>query len=217
MRMVLIGPPGAGKGTQANQLAAHYHIPHISTGEMLRHEVREGTEIGKKVAACLAAGNLVSDELMLGMVEHRLQMIDAQSGFVLDGFPRSTYQAEGLQKLMEKLQRPLQAVVQLMIPDDEIVSRLKDRRVCSACGKIYHLVHRPPQKAGICDLDGAPLTQRDDDTEESIRNRLSVYHRQTEPVVGFYRLTPLLREIDALGDVSDVCRAIKLILEGIAA
>lgn len=216
MRMVLIGPPGAGKGTQATLLGAHYGIPHISTGEMLRLEVRQGTDIGRQVQSCLAAGNLVSDQLILEMVEHRLQQEDTQRGFVLDGFPRSTVQAEGLESLSRQLQKPLQAIIQMVLPDDDIVSRLSARRVCSACGKIYHLMHRPPQTAGVCDLDGAPLLQREDDQEEAIRNRLTVYHRQTQPVVDYYRGTEGFREISALGEVSEICEAIKLVLEGIA-
>lgn len=216
--MVLIGPPGAGKGTQAAQLAAQYHIPHISTGEMLRQEVRQGTIIGQQVKDCLAAGNLVPDALMLNMVENRLQQKDTLNGFILDGFPRSAQQAEELQQLLERIGRPLHAVIQMICPDDEIVGRLSHRRICTQCGKPYHLIYSPPKQEGLCDLDGAPLYHREDDHESAIRNRLGVYHRQTEPVVEYFRhKTKLLREINALGEVSAISQAIRSILGAIAA
>jgi adenylate kinase len=216
--MVLIGPPGAGKGTQAARLAERYHIPHISTGEMLRQEVRQGSIIGQQVKDCLAAGNLVTDSVMLNMVENRLQMKDTLGGFILDGFPRSPVQAEALQALLERINRPLHAVIQMICPDDEIVNRLAHRRICTLCGKPYHLIDQRPKVEGVCDLDGSPLYHRDDDREEAIRNRLSVYHRQTEPVVEYFRKhTSLLREINALGEVSAVSQAIQSILGAIAA
>jgi len=206
--MVLIGPPGAGKGTQASHLAVHYHIPHISTGDMLRQEVKLGSTIGRQIKDCLAAGNLVSDQMILGLVENRLQEMDCRHGFILDGFPRSYAQAEATQALLERISRPLNGVVQLVMPDEEIITRLSYRRICSECGRSYHLLYTPPKQAGLCNVDGAPLTQRADDTEEAIRNRLSVYHRQTEPVIDFYRRTPLLREITAEGEVSFITQAI---------
>ncbi len=215
--MVLIGPPGAGKGTQAARLAAHYRIPHISTGDMLRMEVRQETPIGLQVRDRLAAGLLVPDALMLGMVEHRLLQKDAKQGFILDGFPRSPYQAEALQRLLERIQRPLMAVVQLIVPDQEIVVRLSYRRCCSLCGKTYHLMYNQPQREGYCDIDQAPLMQRDDDREDAIRTRLQVYHQQTEPVVDYYRRTPLLREVHALGDVPSISLHIQNLLKGAAA
>lgn len=206
--MVLIGPPGAGKGTQASILAAHYHIPHISTGDMLRQEVKLGTGIGRQIKDLLAAGNLVSDQMILGLVETRLQQMDCRRGFILDGFPRSQVQAEATQALLDRLNKPLDAVVQLVMPDEEIVTRLSYRRICSQCSRSYHLIYTPPKKEGECDVDHAPLIHRSDDTVEAIRNRLAVYHRQTEPVVEFYRRTPLLKEISALGDVSSITEAI---------
>lgn len=210
--MVLIGPPGAGKGTQAAHLAAYYHIPHISTGEMLREEVKQGSLIGNQIKDCLAAGNLVSDQMILGLVEMRLQQQDCRHGFILDGFPRSQIQAEATGALLERLQRPLDAVVQLIMPDDEIVTRLSYRRICSQCARPYHLLFNAPRLDNLCDLDGQHLIQRSDDTEDSIRNRLNVYHKQTEPVVDYYRKTPLLKEISALGEVNTITQAIILAL-----
>ena len=210
--MVLIGPPGAGKGTQASRLAAHYHIPHISTGEMLREEVKVGSSIGHQIKDCLAAGNLVSDQMILGLVEMRLQQKDCRLGFILDGFPRSQVQAEATHSLLDRLGRPLNAVVQLIMPDDEIVTRLSYRRICSQCARPYHLLFNAPRQEGFCDVDGSPLIQRSDDTENSIRNRLNVYHRQTEPVVEYYRKTPLLNEFSALGEVNAITQAIILAL-----
>ena len=215
--MVLIGPPGAGKGTQASILAAHYHIPHISTGDMLRQEVKLETTIGRKIKDCLAAGNLVSDSMILGLVEMRLQQMDCRQGFILDGFPRSEVQAVATQQLLDRLGRPLTAVVQLIMADEEIVTRLSYRRVCSQCNRTYHLLYNAPLQEGVCDVDGEPLVQRADDTESSIRNRLSVYHRQTEPVVEFYRRTPLLEEISAEGDVKSITEAILSALRKVAA
>lgn len=208
MRIVLIGPPGAGKGTQAPKLAAHYGIPHISTGEMLRDEVRHESALGLQVADLLAAGNLVNDDLMLKLVRNRLAVSDTCQGFILDGFPRSVSQADALTDLLRTVDRPLRAAVQFIISDEVLVNRLSYRRTCPECGTSYHLVNMPPKVAGICDQDGIHLVQREDDREEAIRNRLRIYHQQTEPVVDYYRQTGLLRTVEALGDIEEVFKQI---------
>jgi adenylate kinase len=214
LRVILIGPPGAGKGTQAKELATSLQVPHISTGEMLRDEVRLKTPLGNEVADTLAAGQLVSDSTMVLVVRYRLRKDDCRKGFILDGFPRSVYQAEALESMLRKLAQPLNAIIQLDLDDAEIVSRLSARRVCNKCGRSYHLQNNPPKQPGRCDFDGSELVQREDDSEMSIRTRLQVYHRQTEPVIGFYRKQGRLTDIDATGSIQDVLQAVLKHLQG---
>ena len=216
MRLILIGPPGAGKGTQAAKLAASYSIPHISTGEMLREEVRKRTPLGRHIETTLAAGNLVPDVQIITLLWARLKKPDAV-GFILDGFPRCPTQVVSLDESLRQLHHPLHAVIQLQLPDSTIVSRLGHRRTCPECGAVYHLIARPPKTDEQCDVDGARLTQRADDTEEAILNRLKVYHGQTEPVVEHYREIGLLHVIDAAQNVDVVHEQIKKILEIAAA
>ena len=204
MRLVLVGPPGAGKGTQAQFIASHFAIPKISTGEIFRANVSEGTELGLEARKYMDAGDLVPDEVTIGMVEARLGHGDAQSGFLLDGFPRTVRQAEVLDALLEPMTSPLDVVLELVVDDDEVVRRLSGRRTCHQCGHVWHLDFDPPGTEGICDRCGGELFQRDDDSEDTIRHRLEVYADQTSPLIGYYGDKGLLRGVDATGPVEDV-------------
>lgn len=208
MKVIFIGPPGSGKGTQAKRLAGRFGIPHISTGDMLREAVTEGTELGKQAAPIMASGALVSDELMLGIVNERLRKQDAQRGFILDGFPRTLVQAEKLDGIVGNGGDNLR-VLQLLVPDDAIVRRITLRRTCSQCGAIYHLENNPPASDAVCDRCGAEVVARADDTEEAVRKRLDAFHRQTLPVATFYKSKSLLREVDGIGPVDEVFERIE--------
>jgi adenylate kinase len=204
VRLVLVGPPGAGKGTQAQFIASHFAIPKISTGEIFRANVSEGTELGVEARKYMDAGDLVPDEVTIAMVEDRLSHGDAQSGFLLDGFPRTVRQAEVLDALLEPMVSPLDVVLELVVDDDEVVRRLSGRRTCHQCGHVWHLDFDPPSSEGICDRCGGELFQRDDDSEDTIRHRLEVYVDQTSPLIGYYGDKGLLRGVDATGPVEDV-------------
>lgn len=210
MRMVLLGPPGAGKGTQAKRLAEHYGIPHISTGDMFRKHVRQETPLGQKAKSYMDAGELVPDDVVLGMLLEELE--EAPDGFILDGFPRTIPQAEALERALEDGARPLHAALTLRVPDDIAVERLAGRRTCARCHRSYNLALQPPQVPDVCDECGGELVLRDDDREETVRRRLEVYHRDTEPLEDFYRARGLLREVDAVGRVEEITdRAIALL------
>jgi adenylate kinase len=204
VRLVLVGPPGAGKGTQAQFIASHFAIPKISTGDIFRANVSEGTELGLEARKYMDAGDLVPDEVTIGMVKDRLSQDDAQVGFLLDGFPRTVRQAEVLDELLEKLSAGLDVVLELVVDDDEVVRRLSGRRTCHQCGHVWHLDFDPPQAEGVCDRCGGELFQRDDDSEDTIRHRLEVYADQTSPLIGYYGDLGLLRGVDATGPVEDV-------------
>jgi adenylate kinase len=204
VRLVLVGPPGAGKGTQAQFIASHFAIPKISTGEIFRANVSEGTELGLEARKYMDAGDLVPDEVTIGMVQDRLGHGDAQSGFLLDGFPRTVRQAEVLDVLLEPMTSQLDVVLELVVDDDEVVRRLSGRRTCHQCGHVWHLDFDPPGAEGICDRCGGELFQRDDDSEDTIRHRLEVYADQTSPLIGYYGDKGLLRGVDATGPVEDV-------------
>ena len=204
MRLVLVGPPGAGKGTQAQFIASHFAIPKISTGEIFRANVSEGTELGVEARKFMDAGDLVPDEVTIGMVKDRLGHDDAQTGFLLDGFPRTVRQAEVLDDLLEPMVAVLDVVLELVVDDDEVVRRLSGRRTCHQCGHVWHLDFDPPGTEGICDRCGGELFQRDDDSEDTIRHRLEVYADQTSPLIGYYGDKGLLRGVDATGPVEDV-------------
>ena len=209
MKLIFIGPPGSGKGTQAKRLAGGHGIPHISTGDILREAVAEGTELGRKAAPIMAAGQLVPDDLMVGIIQDRLKKPDAAKGFILDGFPRTLVQAEKLDAIVSGNGQKDLRVLQLLVPDDAIVSRITSRRTCSQCGAIYHLENHPPAKAGVCDRCGGSLIARPDDTEEAVRKRLESFHRQTSPVARYYQSKQLLREVDGIGPVDQVFERIE--------
>ncbi|HZI37952.1 MAG TPA: adenylate kinase [Acidimicrobiia bacterium] len=204
MRLVLVGPPGAGKGTQAQFIASHFAIPKISTGEIFRANVSEGTDLGLEARKYMDAGDLVPDEVTIAMVKDRLGHDDARTGFLLDGFPRTVRQAEVLDELLDPMSAPLDVVLELVVDDDEVVRRLSGRRTCHQCGHVWHLDFDPPGTEGICDRCGGELFQRDDDSEETIRHRLEVYADQTSPLIGYYGDKGLLRGVDATGPVEDV-------------
>jgi adenylate kinase len=209
MRIILLGAPGAGKGTQADTIKHKYPVAHISTGDILRANVKAGTELGKNAKVYMNAGKLVPDEIIIGMVEKRLQEPDCKEGFMLDGFPRTTPQAEALDKLLKKLGLALDAVVELDVSDEVVVGRLTTRRGCKSCGEIYNTVSKPTKVEGVCDKCGGPVVQRDDDKEEVIRKRLAVYHSQTAPLIDYYRAQGLLITVDATGGKDIVLKTLE--------
>ncbi len=204
MRVIMLGPPGAGKGTQASRIAAAYGIPHISTGDMFRENMKQGTPLGQEARGYMDAGELVPDDLVVRMVDDRLSWDDAQDGWNLDGFPRTIGQAEALDDLLGERGTPIDVVLRFAVEDDEVVERLSGRRVCRECGEIYHMTANPPAEEGVCDTCGGELYQRDDDKEEVIRTRLATYAEETEPLEQFYGDRGLLRDVEAVGDIDDV-------------
>jgi len=204
VRLVLVGPPGAGKGTQAQFIASHFAVPKISTGDIFRANVSQGTELGLEAKKYMDAGDLVPDEVTIGMVKDRLAQDDAVEGFLLDGFPRTVHQAEVLDEMLEGQQAALDVVLELVVDDDEVVRRLSGRRTCRQCGHVWHLDFDPPSRDGRCDRCSGELFQRDDDREDTIRHRLEVYADQTSPLIDYYGDRGLLRGIDATGPVEDV-------------
>jgi adenylate kinase len=205
MNLILLGPPGAGKGTQAERLREDFALPHVSTGDMLRAEVKAGSELGNEAKRFMDAGDLVPDEVIIGMITKRVGEDDAREGFLLDGFPRNAEQADALAKALEALGRRLTAALLIAVPDDELVRRLAGRRVCvKNPSHIYHVEFDPPKHEGVCDQDGSRLMQRDDDKEETIRHRLSVYHEQTEPLIDHYDSAGMLRRFDGTRDPDEV-------------
>ena len=208
MRLVILGPPGAGKGTQAIQLAERYDVPHISTGDILRQAVKEESELGAEANSYIVAGELVPDDLMLGLIKMRLMGIDGRKGFILDGFPRTVVQAEGLDGLLSSFDEKLDAVISIEVDSKVLVRRLSSRRICPCCGRNYNLLSSPPQRPGICDLCGAKLIQREDDKEQTIINRLEVYTEQTAPLKEFYKNKGLLKQIDGQVSVEEVFQRI---------
>jgi len=208
MKIILLGPPGAGKGTIAKALMQHDGSVQISTGDILRAAVAAGTELGKQAEAAMKAGDLVTDELIMGIMEERLQEEDCQNGYLLDGFPRTIPQAEALKALLAKMGEKLDCVLELDIAREVIIDRLTTRRTCTNCGEIYNVKSKPPRVEGVCDVCGSEIVQRDDETEEAIENRLQVYNKETAPLVEFYRNEGLLVSVPA-SDLELVMAAIK--------
>ncbi len=204
MRVVLVGPPGAGKGTQAQFIASHLAIPKVSTGDIFRYNVSAGTELGRQARSFMERGDLVPDEVTVAMVASRLQEDDALSGFLIDGFPRNVPQAETLKKLLADWGMRLDLVLELVVDHDEVIRRLSGRRTCRRCGRVWHVAFDPPSMPGKCDECGGELFQRDDDREETIRHRLEVYEQQTQPLISYYADEGILLGIDATGPVEDV-------------
>ena len=210
MRLMMLGPPGAGKGTIAKKLVSKYGIPQLSTGDLLRAAVKEGTELGKKAKTYMDAGDLVPDEVVIGLIAERLKQSDCEKGFILDGFPRTIPQAEALAGITD-----LQAVINLDVSDEEVVARLSGRRTCKSCGAIYHVRNIPPQVEGRGDKCDGELFQRDDDQEEAIRNRLDVYRKQTLPLIDYYRSAGILHDVDGAAGVDNVTAQSVAIIERI--
>ena len=213
MRLVLLGPPGAGKGTQAQQLVDRFGIPQISTGDILREHVQVGTGLGIRARAYMDRGEYVPDDLVVRMVMNRLEQPDADKGFILDGFPRTVPQAVALEAALEQAERPLSAVLKFAISDDMAVRRLSNRWTCPACKRTYNMEFKPPVDDQVCDADGVEIERRADDEELTVRRRLAVYRDQTEPLEGFYRDRGLLREIDAEALEDEVATRMMLVLE----
>ncbi|HPM78401.1 MAG TPA: adenylate kinase [bacterium] len=213
MRLVMLGPPGAGKGTQAQALIDKFAIPQISTGDMLRAAVKEGTALGVEAKKFMNAGKLVPDEVIVGLIRERIQGADCGNGFLLDGFPRTVNQADALAKMLDEFGIGLDHVVSIEVPDEELVGRLTGRWTCRGCNAMYHVKSMPPKKEGVCDKCGGELYQRDDDKEATIRQRLATYHANTKPLIDYYRHESLLREVDGLGTPADIAKRVGSIFE----
>ncbi len=212
MNLVLLGPPGAGKGTQAKKLFEEFGIPQISTGDILRDAVRRGTELGKKAAPLMSAGKLVPDDVMVGIVLDRLRQPDVSRGFVLDGFPRTIPQAEALDSALRQAGKKLDAVISLQVPEETVVERISGRRSCARDGSVYHVYQNPPERAGICDKCHGDLIQREDDKPEKVRERLAVYAAQSAPLEAYYAKQGLLRRINGVGPPEGIYAEIKTAL-----
>lgn len=213
MKIIMLGAPGAGKGTQAKKIAEKYSIPHISTGDIFRANIKEGTELGKKAKEYMDKGALVPDELVCDLVVDRISQEDAENGYVLDGFPRTIPQAEALDAALDKINEKVDYAIDVDVPDDNIVNRMSGRRACVACGGTYHIVFNPTKAEGVCDSCGGQLILRDDDRPETVKNRLKVYHEQTQPLIEYYTKKNILKSVDGTQDMSKVFDSIVAILE----
>jgi adenylate kinase len=204
MNIILLGPPGAGKGTQAKMLVEKYQIPQISTGDILRAAVKEGSPLGKEAKACMDKGELVPDSVVIGIVEERIQQSDCAKGYMLDGFPRTVPQAEALDGMLKNLSSQIDHVVSIEVANEELVGRLTGRRTCRDCGAGFHVMFDPPEKEGVCDKCGGELYQRDDDNVETVTSRLEVYESQTLPLIDYYTAKGKIRPIDGVGDIKEI-------------
>ncbi|WP_394922222.1 adenylate kinase [uncultured Robinsoniella sp.] len=212
MKIIMLGAPGAGKGTQAKKIADKYQIPHISTGDIFRANIKNGTELGKKAKTYMDQGLLVPDELVVDLVVDRVQQSDCANGYVLDGFPRTIPQAEALDAALANLGDKVDYAINVEVPDENIINRMGGRRACVGCGATYHVAYNPPKKEGTCDIDGEKLILRDDDKPETVKKRLDVYHDQTQPLIEYYSSKQILKEVDGTVDMEDVFTAIVQIL-----
>ena len=212
MKIVMLGAPGAGKGTQAKMISEKYGIPHISTGDIFRENIKNGTELGKKAKGYMDAGELVPDELTCDLVVDRIHQDDAKNGYVLDGFPRTIPQAEALDNALKANGEKVDFAINVEVPDENIINRMSGRRACVGCGATYHIKYNPRKVEGVCDACGEKLILRDDDKPETVKNRLSVYHEQTQPLIDYYNKAGVLAEVDGTKDMEDVFKDIVNIL-----
>ncbi len=212
MKIIMLGAPGAGKGTQAKMIADEYGIPHISTGDIFRANLKAGTELGKKAKVYMDQGLLVPDELTCDLVVDRISEDDCKNGFILDGFPRTIPQAECLTDALEKMDDAMDYAIDIDVPDEAIIERMSGRRACLNCGATYHIVNVPPKVEGICDRCGSPIVLRADDEPETVKKRLAVYHEQTQPLVDYYSGQGILRSVDGTMDMMEIFNAIKALL-----
>ncbi|SDR14872.1 Adenylate kinase [Virgibacillus subterraneus] len=213
MNLILMGLPGAGKGTQAEKINEKYHIPHISTGDMFRLAIKEGTDLGKKAKEYMDQGELVPDEVTIGIVKERLGKDDCKNGFLLDGFPRTIAQAEALQSLLADLKESIDYVLHVDVPEEKLVERLTGRRICPNCGATYHVIYNPPKQEGICDKDGSELIQREDDQADTVKKRLEVNMKQTQPLLDFYQEKGYLVTVDGDQEIDQVFQDIQAKIE----
>lgn len=213
MKIIMVGAPGAGKGTQAKRIAEKYDIPHVSTGDIFRANLKEGTELGLKAKVYMDQGALVPDEITIGMLMDRIHRADCKNGYVLDGFPRNIPQAEALTRALDASGESMDAVIDINVPDENIMERMSGRRLCRKCGEGYHTVFNPPRADGVCDVCGGELYMRDDDQPETVRKRLTVYHDQTQPLIEYYTKQQILKSVDGTQRMDKVFADIVTILD----